>query len=315
MARRKGSFPRLWIGLAAAVLALVLLAFIALPVADTPAPEEALLLLNHRLLPEASGMAVSGRFAGRIWFVNDSGNAAELIALDLAQERYQQFPVSGARNRDWEDLARFDHGGRSWLAIGDIGDNRARRESVQVYLLPEPADATGSPVSVDTTLVLRYPDGPRDAESLAVDPQTLQLYLLSKRDPLPRLYRTALPAPGRGARQEVTLEYLGEVTGIPELSEVAGERGERRKYSRQPTAMDFMPDAQAIALLTYSGAYVARLDDSRDWLRALNGDLCPLQVPALRQAETIAAAGGWHVLVSSEGKQAPVYRLAANCDR
>jgi len=111
--------------------------------------------------------------------------------------------VLGARNRDWEDLAAFTWRDRNWIVIGDIGDNAARRRAVRLHLLPEPGpeDTTARPVA---SLTLMYPDGPRDAEGLAVDATTGTLYVLSKRDRPNRLYQLPLYEAWLDALQRLT---------------------------------------------------------------------------------------------------------------
>lgn len=277
---------------------------------------EKLLELDGAILPEASGLTASRRDAGRAWLINDSGNKAELIALDLRTGKLTPVPLRGIRNRDWEDLAGFTVGDEPWLAIGDIGDNRSRRKQVYVHLLPEPLDLTERSASVHTTLELTYPDGARDAESLAVDSRTGALYLLSKRDSSPRLYRTVLPVLPEslpGGEVSLALEFVGAVNSIPPPTQEEIERAPYGRFRAQPTSMTFSPERDLIAVLTYGRAYIAPLDEERDWLTALNTSLCPIEPVELAQGETIAFDARGDLLVSSEGKRAPLYRLAASC--
>ncbi|SFQ69812.1 hypothetical protein SAMN05421810_11385 [Amycolatopsis arida] len=66
------------------------------------------------------------------------------------------------------------------------------RSEVTVYRVPEPATLTSATVT-PTTFTLRYPDGPRDAESLLVDPRTNRLYVASKRGSDGTLYQAPSP--------------------------------------------------------------------------------------------------------------------------
>ena len=77
--------------------------------------------------------------------------------------------ASRARRRSTGRAWRSRRVSRRPVFVGDIGDNDARRESVMVYRVLEPAlDAkSGDPV---TTLEARYPDGARDAEAMFVLP-------------------------------------------------------------------------------------------------------------------------------------------------
>lgn len=295
-----------------AVVALVCMVLLSNAAQNSAPDAETLAVLDFRILPEASGMALSPSDDHRIWFINDSGNRAELVSYDLGSHSYTRVKVSDTKNRDWEDLAAFEHSGRSWLAIGDIGDNQAKRKKVRIYLLPEPL-AGVTRADVHTQIKLRYPDGPRDVESLAVDADANAIYLLSKRDPLPRLYRIDLPELAEGEDLSVTAEFLGEVRSIAKPDSVEVANYPYGKNRARPTAMAMLPDGSAIALMTYRGAYLASLDKDRDWLQALNESLCPVPVPALAQAETIAADGRGRLYLTSEGRRAPLLRVPARC--
>ncbi|MEL7024753.1 MAG: hypothetical protein AAGL69_13520 [Pseudomonadota bacterium] len=270
--------------------------------------------LNYELLPEASGMAISAIDPQRLWFINDRGNRAEIIALDLPDFEHTSVAVTGARNTDWEDLEGFVVDGDSWLAIADIGDNVAEREKVAVHLLREPSTDTDS-IEIQQTLRFTYPGGPRDAESLAVDPVSRHIYILSKREKPPVLFRVALPPSDATGVIDVELERLGEVTSIPAPAAIEVRLFPRYgKYRNQPTAISLGPDGKTIALMTYGEAYVAKLDDDRDWLAALNRPLCALGSPLLAQPETIAVDNAGAVYVSSERKKAPLIRITPECD-
>lgn len=276
-------------------------------------PAEVLGVLDYKALPEASGMALSLNDPNRIWFINDSGNRSELIALNLESFEFTPVNIKKLKNKDWEDLAAFRYQGESWLAIADVGDNDAKREKVKLYFLPE-RKALDRAVVIHTEIEIKYPDGPRDVESMAIDSETQTLYLLSKRDTQPRLYSLPLPNLEKGREYELEPRFLGVVESIPRPS---GE--ELRTYPKYganrhfPTGMTMLPDGSAIAVLTYRGAYLARLGAERDWLAALNESLCPVSTPALQQAESIDGdANGW-LYVTSEGKNAPLLRLPATC--
>ena len=81
--------------------------------------------------------------------------------------------VGGAEHVDWEDIAIR---GRT-LYVGDIGDNLAQRPDIAVYRFAEPAPGATARA---TRIVLRYPDGPHDAEALLVDPRNGTLVIVTK---------------------------------------------------------------------------------------------------------------------------------------
>ena len=285
-----------------------------LTISSTFAAEQ-LAVLNSKRLPEASGIAVSRYDENRLWFINDSGNSAELIAYDFVDDDYERLRVTNVKNRDWEDIESFSLDGAPWLAIADVGDNKNKRKHVYVYLLPEPRELEDD-VEVHAKLKITYPDGARDVESLAIDSKTGSLYLLSKRDPFPQLYRVQIPKPPAAEKYEIVAEKLGVVTSIPQATtQEAMLFGKYGKYLHQPTGMTMLSSAEgdAIALMTYRGAYLAQLGEERDWLSALNDSLCPVQTPLLSQGESIGSDSERRLYVASEGKKAPLYRLEAQC--
>ena len=290
------------------------------PVAVPVAPPAELALpaivgpLDYSVLPEVSGMAASPTDAGTLWIVNDSGNRAEIIALSVPDMGTQRVRVTGALNRDWEDLASFTLGNDAWLMIADVGDNNANRNRVSLHFVREP-DTTANAVARATTVEFTYSDGPRDVEAVAVDVTRDAIYLLSKRTKPPVLYSLPLRAAMAAARNgdHLTAQRLGAVTTIPAPTALELRLSPRfGKYRDQPTAMDLAPDGRVIALLTYGEAYRAVIDPGETWLDALNGSLEPLGMPVLKQPETIAWAADGSLYASSEQRGAPLIHWQAD---
>lgn len=166
--------------------------------------------LEHPELTEASGMAASGRYPGVLWLHNDSGDRPRLFALD-SLGRTLGVVTLAATAIDWEAIAAGPgpDSAQSYLYIGEIGDNNARYPYRVVYRLPEPDPFANDslPKRVDT-LCYRYPDGPRDAETLLLDPLTRDLLVLSKREDSVRVYRFAYP---QSVTDTTVLEYQGQL--------------------------------------------------------------------------------------------------------
>lgn len=151
-------------------------------------------------IDEASGIAASRKNPGVLWVHNDSGDSARLFALDLQGRLLGIYNIVGADAWDWEDMA-IGPGlapGVDYLYIGDIGDNdeqeRAVRPYVTLYRVPEPrvslTQASGTFELTGAAAVnVRYPGGPRDAETLMVDPLNRDLYIVSQSDVPSRIYR------------------------------------------------------------------------------------------------------------------------------
>jgi hypothetical protein len=153
----------------------------------------------HGSLDEISGIAASRKNSDVFWVHNDDG-PAQVWALNSQGTHLGIYNLSSAANRDWEDIA-IGPGpvdGVDYLYVGDIGDKNGSREYITVYRVAEPVvDSNQSPVIETLTDVaainLHYPDGGRDAETLMVDPATRDLYVISKRDSLSRVYRAPYP--------------------------------------------------------------------------------------------------------------------------
>ena len=132
----------------------------------------------HPDLVESSGVAVSRRHPGILWTHNDSGNDPLLFATDTLGRDLGTIVVSGAENRDWEDLAIGPCGSTVCLYVGDTGDNREVQSSVTLYRVQEPELGVASTQPAEK-LTLRYPGGAHDAEAMYVDSQG-DLYLITK---------------------------------------------------------------------------------------------------------------------------------------
>jgi hypothetical protein len=161
-------------------------------------------------LREASGLTRDPRYADVFWAHNDSGNPAELFAVDTAGRLVAIVPLKDAPNRDFEDIAVGPCPSGSCIYLADIGDNLAVHSSVRIHRLPLPAlpeaalpeavhaSAAGeaptlSALRPEVSWHLVYPAGPRDAESLAIDAERGELIIVTKgREDVIELYSLPL---------------------------------------------------------------------------------------------------------------------------
>lgn len=215
--------------------------------------------LDEAIVNEASGLAASKTFPGRWYHVNDSGNISGFLWSEQDGANLRFVRLTSPPLVDAEDLAVGpcgDDQGRDCLYIADIGDNGRSRESVTVELIAE-AEEFVPPVDRTRRLRLRYPDGRRDAEALAVDPRSGDLYILSKEFAIlpslgspAQLYR--LPAEvWKDSAPDELLEL--EPFGRLDLPAMAQKRNAR--LSHVATAMDIRPDGRALLVLTYDHAW------------------------------------------------------------
>ena len=182
---------------------LIVLSPLAVPAGEEPAFKVSGTLQNSKIV-EASGL-VAGE--NGVYFVHNDGKR-DVFVIDAAGNDLGSFKLDESKNKDWEDITRVPDGDRHLIVIADVGDNKHRRKDVELYFFEEP-----SPGEYATNheaihrLKLSYPDGPRDVESVAYDPSSESLLLLSKRDIPPVVY--ALPL--RPGRDDVLLALAREL--------------------------------------------------------------------------------------------------------
>ena len=151
-------------------------------------------------LNELSGLVASRTRPGLLYSHEDSGAGPQVWALRADGSVAGGWTVPGAEALDWEDMATGPSptGEGAVLYLGDIGDNAGARPFVDVYRVPEPAFGTGVTAPAER-LRLRYPDGPRDAETLLVDPRRGTLVIVAKAlTRCPCVQRAGLGVPRRG---------------------------------------------------------------------------------------------------------------------
>jgi hypothetical protein len=240
---------------------------------------EVLLRIDDPRVVESSGLVASRRHAGVLWIHNDSGDAARLFAVGRGGRVLATLRLAGVQARDWEAMAvgRDDRGAPA-LFVGDIGDNQGVWPSVAVYRVAEPARLRDATVRAERYR-LRYPDGPRDAEALLVDPRGNRLYVASKDEARGSLYQA--PAALRGDR----VNLLRRVGRVPPLVTDGG----------------FSPDGRTLVLRDYQAAHV---------YAASGGRLATVPLPLQQQGESIAfSADGRSLLAGSEGGGSEIWRV------
>jgi hypothetical protein len=218
---------------------------------------------------ESSGLVALG---DTLVTTNDSGDTGRLFTVDLRTGRTIRVTHWSAEPEDVEALAPAGDG-EVW--VGDIGDNGADRASLSVTRVSvvgvEPESATYE---------LRYPEGPRDAESLLSDPATGRLYVVSKGVLGGAVYAAPRELSTQGLNR---LEEIGPVLGIA-------------------TDAAFFPDGRHLIVRSYTEAAVY------SWPELV--EVGRFGLPEQQQGEGIAVAADGTIYASSEGLHAPVLRIA-----
>jgi hypothetical protein len=254
---RGGPWPS--VGFAAVAIA-------AAAVLSHPAPRvEEVFHFTDPAIDESSGLAV---LHGLVLTIDDSGAGPVVYAVDPATgDTVGRTTYSPDAVEDVEALGVAPDG-TVWVA--DIGDNGADRDAVSLYAVPGVGRGDRTVTAHRYDLV--YPDGPRDAETLLVDPRDGRLTIVSK-----GLFGGAAYAVPRHLR-EGTPNRLHRVAAVDGLL----------------TDGTTTADGRHALLRGYGRLYVA---DTRTWRY-----LADMRLPDQRQGEGITLGDDpEHVLLSSEG--------------
>jgi WD40 repeat protein/tetratricopeptide (TPR) repeat protein/tRNA A-37 threonylcarbamoyl transferase component Bud32 len=276
------------------------------PTAPSPTPaersEERLAMVKLGQVADASLKEISGlvRCATReraLWMHNDSGEPL-LALVGYDGTTLARYKVEGATIYDWEDMAAFHKGGQNYLLIGDIGDNKANRETLQQYLkllvLKEP-DVAALPAGdvtlpVERTISFRYEDGQHDCEALAVDVERNSALLLTKElDVECSLFEAPLSA---ASDEPVVAKRIARLS-LPLV-----------------TAVDISPDGRRLVVLGGVHALEYVRSDGENWTEALARAPRRYALPPLAQPEAIGYdRKGKALVVTSEGEHPPLWEL------
>jgi hypothetical protein len=255
-------------------------------------------VLSSTALNEVSGIVASRVNPHVLWCHNDKGDSARIFAISDTGQLLGTYAVPITAMIDFEDIATGPgtESHVTYLYIGDIGDNAAARPYVTVYRAPEPlvyVSYSNAPVARSLTNVaaLRcyYPGGPRNAESLLLDPLTTNVYIASKTSPTTMLYCVTADAFAHGV---CTMTLARTLTAI--TTATAGD------ISVRGDLIFLRSKAEARAWQREAGE---RVED------ALGRSPLTLPLQTEPQGEAIAAdAQGNDYFTTSEGLLPPLYR-------
>ena len=195
---------------------------------------------------ESSGMAISRRIPNRTYRINDSGDAGRFFVMDLRGGGMRIVRIAGFKPHDTEDMAVGRCGNSTdCLFIGDIGDNERKRRSIELVVIQERLDFP-SEVPATYRVRMQYPDGPHDAESLAVHPDGT-VYITTKDSAKSKIYRLKRPQ-WRASKNSV--EMLEPVVTL----DWTALRPNTLPFTRQATSMAIAPDGKRFLILNYTDA-------------------------------------------------------------
>lgn len=231
---------------------------------------------------ESSGLALLGdptdpRPDDPVLTVNDSGDSGRVFVVDPATGETTGVTSWTGEPRDVEALA-VGPDGAVW--VGDIGDNGASRDTIEVLKVPVgTGDATVQPERYSFS----YPGGARDAEALLVHPRTGRLYIVSK----------SIFGGGFYAAPRVLEPGENQLSQLADAPAIVTDGA-------------FFPDGRHLVVRDYGRAVVYAFPS----LEPVGG----VALPDQRQGEGIAVADEGTLLISSEGRNAEVLLVPLPAD-
>ncbi|MFH9014765.1 WD40 repeat domain-containing protein [Streptomyces sp. NPDC017943] len=230
-------------------------------------------------ITESSGLAASRQHPGIYWTHNDSDDGAYLYAVDGSTgETVATITMSGVGSP--RDVEAISVGPDGHLYVGDIGDNLGGTwPYVWIYRLPEPKELTDRTIRA-TQYVVKYSDGPRDAESLVVHPKTGRVYIVDKNEKGGHLYEGPARLSASGSNT------FRPVAAVPDL---------------EATDATLSPDGEHLVVRSYFGSI------AYDWNGGRIKRKERLGVPFLGQGESVTyTADGTKLMYGAEGADSPV---------
>lgn len=310
------SMRRFQLGILALLLLICLVSVYSSSPASEPSADYAaatqIASLESRLVNESSGIVASRRSKEILWTHNDSGDGAFLYAFDRQGKHRGVYKVTGAGAVDWEDMAAWRDGksGKSYLYLGDIGNNSKKRDVLTIYRVLEPAVAgkdaattrqTAVATSAAEAIRVKYPDANYDAETLMIHPTTGDLYIITKvLGGAARVFK--LQAPFR--ERQTAAPEAAVLTQVGELQLPNAARGFL-------TGGDISPDGRRVALCDYFGAYELTLPAGQgDFDDIWRQPIKSVNIVSRKQGEAITyRADGLALLATSEGVPCPLIEI------
>ncbi len=254
--------------------------------------------LGSNSLTAASGLAVSYKNPGVMWVHNHAGDGSRVYALRTDGTFLGVATLVGAEAVDWEDIAIGPCGADECIYIGDIGDDSESRGNYAVFSFIEPDVDPDVPFWTMTIncwqrYPFSYPDGPHDAEALAVHPDG-SLYVFTK-SPVGSSEMFMFPV--RTPEVGVVLVDIGEL-------DTGAQFG-------LTTAADIHRDGMRLLLRTQVALFEWRLDPGQPFSTIIDAPRRLVPSAIEDEGEAIgydALAGGY--LQTGIGLEAPVFATA-----
>lgn len=251
-------------------------------------------------LTEVSGVAASQKYPGIFYVHNDSGDEPRFFAISKDGTLKGEYHFAGdtmhfRRVQDCEDIATGPGPvkGKSYIYLADIGDNAGMRFYIRIYRFEEPAlDDKAPPTLPAAVATLKYPDQPKDAETILADPQDKMIYILSKRQDSVTVYMTPT---NFGQQDTLVLQTAGKLFF------------EGKKKEKWLVSGDVSKDGQQVLLKTMNAVYYWKRKPKEHLYETLQRKPVSLPYENKGQEEAICfSQDGKGYIILAEGKQSPM---------
>ena len=262
--------------------------------------------LRIKEMDEISGIAVSGIRKDVYYIHNDSGDTSRFFAISPDGTIKNVIYFKGDPSQplgavDCEDIAVGigPDKNKSYVYLGDIGDNGAVRKYITIYRFEEKQNWAKDSLIKNAEVVpvhYKYPDGPKDAESLMIDPIEKLIYIVSKRSDSVTVYTTPL-------------KFKANDTLV--LSKKCKLYFNGFRPFKWITAGDISRDGQQILLKSYEKVYYWKRSNNEPVWKTMLKTPTELPYKPEKQGEAIGfTLDGKGYYTTSEGAFAPIYYYA-----
>ncbi|MFI6639509.1 WD40 repeat domain-containing protein [Streptomyces sp. NPDC050504] len=256
----------------AAVLLAPALAGLVLAAAGPARADDGGFTLQDPRITESSGLAASRAHPGVYWTHNDQDEPRVFAVDGRTGKTVATVTLRGVGTpRDMEAISVGPDGA---VYVGDIGDNlNGSWDHVWIYRFPEPKELRDQTVTA-RQFVVKYADGPRNAEALMIHPRTGRAYIASKNEDGGGLYEGPAKLSASGTN---VFRRVGEVPWVTDGA--------------------FSPDGREVVFRSYFSARAYEWKDGR-----LGADR-RVRAPIQGQSESVTyTLDGKSMLFGSEGE-------------
>jgi hypothetical protein len=238
-------------------------------------------------LSECSGLDYG--LNNTFWTHNDGYGDNRIYKISSNGALLRTLYISGATNYDWEDITH--NASRTYLYIGDFGNNNSSRQNLRIYRIPHPNNYSSSSVS-SSRIYFSYPDQTQfpspwqnfDVEAFFHDDG--KLFLFTK---------------GYGGATAYTKMY-----SVPDApGTYVATLCDSFYVSSKVTSADLSPDRKTMILLTNNRMHVFRNFSGTDYF---GGQYLQLGIAGYStQKEGIAFSSNNCVYMTEEGSANKIY--------